>query len=199
MKAQAEKIKLPAWVPLIIREEVFGLIRPKNEGERIILKRLLTDKRMRRVWNELTKHKRALYQTTEEPYYKPRDRTIGWTSDNQGRLQPLSKVTLDDALLGLLHIAYDLAVDPVSPMTHDQAKRAYEGLANIRNRLEEDVRLISKQMQIDEPRENQMLSLFILWLQSRDYPKKHFTQEKPNSLREFIEAMSELAQFFDFA
>jgi len=182
--ATTYELKTPIWVPSAVREQVLDLIHPRNEREWTILKRLLSDRRMKRVWNELTKHKRSFGQSAEEPYYKPRERTI---------VGP-SKVTLDDALKGLIHVAYDLAANPVSSMTHDEAMRAYEDLADIGKRLSDDAMLIKKQF-----KNPQIISIFMLWQHSPDFSKKHFSREKVLAVPDYIVATHELARFFDDA
>src|SRR5713226_8405865 len=75
METPANEVKIPAWVPAPVREWVSSVIEPKDEKERATLKRLLTHRRMKRVWAELTKYRRdrSTYQTTGERFHKPRD------------------------------------------------------------------------------------------------------------------------------
>ena len=66
----AATIDLPPWVPPSIAAfvsrglEIEGL--PKSPETVLVLNRLITDPRMRRVWNELQRRKRKDYRRTED-------------------------------------------------------------------------------------------------------------------------------------
>jgi hypothetical protein len=67
------KIVVPTWVPDAVKkwalDEIGGSF--LNEKEKETLRRLLTDKRMRRVWGELTRHKRNSHRTTDKFFHQP--------------------------------------------------------------------------------------------------------------------------------
>jgi hypothetical protein len=70
------KIVVSTWVPDAIKKWALDEIGGSfcNEKEKETLRRLLTDKRMRRVWRELTRHERNSYQTTDK-FFHQRDRS----------------------------------------------------------------------------------------------------------------------------
>src|SRR5262245_29017953 len=73
MPSPRDKIVVPTGVPDAVKkwalEEISGSFH--NEKEKETLRRLLTDKRMRRVWGELTRHKRNSHRTTDEFFHQP--------------------------------------------------------------------------------------------------------------------------------
>ena len=72
------EIVVPTWVPYAIKnwalEEIGSSFRFNDEKKKETLRRLLTDKRMRRVWRELTRHERNSYRTTDK-FFHQRDRS----------------------------------------------------------------------------------------------------------------------------
>jgi len=68
------EIKTPDWVPSMVTQFANYLaahaldLPPETEA---VLIRLVTDERMREVWEEVGKHKRINYQSTTEHFYDP--------------------------------------------------------------------------------------------------------------------------------
>ncbi len=193
METQANRLKIPAWVPEPLKKEILGIIQPTDEDKRewATLKRLVTDSRMKRVWAELTKHRRdpSTYQTTKEPFHKPADLTTGVHVLGKGQYR-LEKLDFEGALRSFFYAAYyHIAVNPVPSMTPDEAMKEYEKLSDIRKHLVEAARLL---------RNPGVYSLFTLWRRSQDFPKKHFSPDRQDrwiNLGEVIEALEELARF----
>src|SRR5262245_52819192 len=69
--AQKDKIVVPPWVPDAVKTWALDEIATaRDEKKKEALRRLLTDKRMRRVWRELTRHKRQNHRTTNKPFHQ---------------------------------------------------------------------------------------------------------------------------------
>lgn len=116
----APDYKIPSWVPKLVRDEVPALLsQARDEKARAVLKRLLTHRKMRRVWRELTKQKRDLrtYKQTGT-FYKH-------------ELPPLKLLSLKvsrNTLSGFFWSAYLLAVKSLSTVTEEEVLRARERL-----------------------------------------------------------------------
>lgn len=164
-----------------------------DENERATLKRLLTDRRMQRVWAELTKHKRnRSYETTDEPFHQPADLTTSVYVDGASGRMWMEKLDLDGALVTFLFMAYHLAVHPEPSMTHDEAEKLWERLSDMSRCLAKDAGLLRKLFD-----DSKLSGIFNLWRRSR-LNLKHFRLKpgKPNNLGSFVEAMEELSRFF---
>lgn len=61
------RVKVPIWVPDAVRKWALS---EEGKDESEVQQRLLTDERMRRVWRELTRHKRDNYRTTDRLFHQ---------------------------------------------------------------------------------------------------------------------------------
>jgi len=69
------EVPVPEWVPAIVRQiaNFIADATPDMPDEvEALLTRLLTDERMRNVWEEIGKHQRVNHRTTGQPHYGPR-------------------------------------------------------------------------------------------------------------------------------
>jgi hypothetical protein len=197
MAAQAEEITIPAWVPEIIKNTVFQIIKPTDEKEWATLKRLLTDKRMKGVWNEITKHRRDLstYQTTEERFHKPSDVTIGMQVI-EDQLHPV-KADFNTALQNFFYVAYDLAANPVDLLTRDEVMEIYGEFADVSLRSVQLAALLRKLFS----RHPGLIPTINIW-RSRNPDLKHFglsrdlVSKPPLGVDDFIEQLEECGRFF---
>ena len=85
------KLVVPTWVPDAVKkwalEEIEGSFRDKKQKETLL--RLLTDRRMRHVWRELTRRKRGNYRTTDE-FFHQTDRQAGPFCQKKKMLLPIT-------------------------------------------------------------------------------------------------------------
>ena len=100
------KITIPPWVPEAVREWTLNH-EEEDEERKQVQRRLLTGKRMRRVWRELTRKKRVDYRPTGEFFHQR-------NSDEP------SHPSFDKALVAFFFWSYT-AVGLLPTMTKDEA------------------------------------------------------------------------------
>src|SRR5262245_40405555 len=80
-KRRHQVIRIPDWVPQPVRQlaQIMYQKAPKKGPEITLLRRLITDIRMKNVWNELVRKKRLRHKKTED-FMHPATRGSGFWS-----------------------------------------------------------------------------------------------------------------------
>jgi hypothetical protein len=104
---------IPPWVPDAVSKAARALNPPAGKGDDNpiyeVLKRLLVDQRMRRVWRELTKQKKDSATTFVH------SAKLTWDFDNAADRQ-------DTAIASLLYLAVNLAISDPTVMTRREVE-----------------------------------------------------------------------------
>src|SRR5262249_34880379 len=105
------KLVVPTWVPDAVKKYAVDNLKYFDEKGKEVLRRLLTHKRMRSVWRELTRHKRYNYRTTDKFFHERDKRT------------DLIFTSFDKDLVGFLYWSCTAATSPRLLITKDEIVR----------------------------------------------------------------------------